>query len=205
MLETFAVHWSRQGRLNVVLASLKHPVQASDLLRQAGRYVLASQGVAMGLIRDEDAVQIRERLQQMVNPVKLVHFTQELNLELGAETLQLVKELAGLSDKLSLEVFNFLLDKGKVGEYGVDKVPATVIRNGKDYGIRFYGLPAGYEFSTLLDAILAVSKGDSGLLANESKETRPTYPTPPPRSVRHSNLPSLSTGRATGVSVRDGE
>ena len=56
----------------------------------------------MGLIRDEDAAQIRERLQQMVKPVRLVHFTQELNLELGAETLQLVKELAGLSDKLSL-------------------------------------------------------------------------------------------------------
>jgi alkyl hydroperoxide reductase subunit AhpF len=119
----------------------------------------------MALIRDDDAAQIRERLQQMANPVRLVHFTQELNLELGAETLQLVKELAGLSDKLSLEVCNFLLDEGKVTEYGVDKVPATVIRNGKDYGIRFYGLPAGYEFSVLLDAILAVSKGDSGLLA----------------------------------------
>jgi glutaredoxin-like protein len=120
----------------------------------------------MGLIRDEDAVQIRERLQQMVNPVKLVHFTQELNLELGAETLQLVKELATLSDKLSLQVFNFLLDTEKAAEYAVDKVPATVIRNEKDYGIRFYGLPAGYEFSTLLDAILAVSKGDSGLQAS---------------------------------------
>jgi glutaredoxin-like protein len=120
----------------------------------------------MGLIRDEDAVQIRERLQQMVSPVKLVHFTQELNLELGAETLQLVKELAALSDKLSLQVFNFLLDTEKAAEYGVDKVPATVIRNEKDYGIRFYGLPAGYEFSTLLDAVLVVSKGDSGLQAN---------------------------------------
>jgi alkyl hydroperoxide reductase subunit AhpF len=120
----------------------------------------------MGLIRDEDAVQIRERLQQMVSPVKLVHFTQELNLELGAETLQLVKELAALSDKLSLQVFNFLLDTEKAAEYGVDKVPATVIRNEKDYGIRFYGLPAGYEFSALLDAVLAVSKGDSGLQDN---------------------------------------
>jgi alkyl hydroperoxide reductase subunit AhpF len=120
----------------------------------------------MGLIRDEDAVQIRERLHQMVNPVKLVHFTQELNLERGAETLQLVKELAALSDKLSLQVFNFLLDTQQAAQYGVDKVPATVIRNGKDYGIRFYGLPAGYEFSTLLDAILAVSKGDSGLQAS---------------------------------------
>jgi alkyl hydroperoxide reductase subunit AhpF len=119
----------------------------------------------MALIRDEDAVEIRQRLQQMVSPVKLAHFTQELNLELGAETSQLVKELTALSDKLSLEVFNFLLDKEKVTEYRVDKVPATVIHNGKDYRIRFYGLPAGYEFSTLLDAILAISSGDSGLLA----------------------------------------
>ena len=145
----------------------------------------------MGLISDEDAIEIRERLQQMVEPVKLVHFTQEANLELGAETLQLVEELAGLSDKLSLEVINFLLDKGKV-----DKVPATVIRNGKDYGIRFYGMPAGYEFSTLLDAILAVSKGDSGLLATSRKKleqlTQPLHlqvfvtPTCPhcPRAVR---------------------
>jgi len=119
----------------------------------------------MGLIREEDAFDIRQRLQEMASPVTLVHFTQELNLELGAETLQLMKELAALSDKLSLQVFNFLLDQQKVAEYGVDKVPATVVHNGKDHGIRYYGLPAGYEFSALLDVILAVSKGDSGLLA----------------------------------------
>ncbi len=123
----------------------------------------------MALIRDEDVQGIEERLRGMVNPVKLVHFTQELNLEYGRETKQLLEELRVLSDKLSLEVYNFLLDKEKVAEYGVDKVPATVVRNAKDYGIRFYGLPAGYEFSTLLDAILAVSKGDSGL-RGESKE-----------------------------------
>lgn len=123
----------------------------------------------MGLIRDEDAVEIRERLQKMTHPVKLVHFTQELNLEYGRETRQLLAELAALSDKLSLEVYNFLIDKEKVAEYAVDKVPATVVRNGKDYGIRFFGIPAGYEFSTLLDAILAVSAGDTGL-SEESRE-----------------------------------
>ena len=123
----------------------------------------------MGLIRDEDAVEIRERLKEMVNPVRLVHFTQELNLEYGREARQLLEELAPLSDKLSLEVYNFLLDKEKVAEYGVDKVPATVICNTKNYRIRFYGLPAGYEFSTLLDAILSLSQGDSGL-QEESKE-----------------------------------
>jgi len=123
----------------------------------------------MAIIRDDDATEIRERLREMVEPVKLVHFTQELNLEYGRETRMLLEEVAALSDKLTLEVLNFLIDKEKVAEYGVDKVPATVIRNGKDYGIRFYGIPAGYEFSTFLDAILNVSKGDSGLKP-ESKE-----------------------------------
>jgi glutaredoxin-like protein len=123
----------------------------------------------MGLIRDEDALEIRERLKEMVNPVKLVHFTQELNLEYGREARQLLEEVVALSDKLTLEVYNFLLDKERVAEYGVDKVPATIIRNERDYGIRYYGLPAGYEFSTLLDAILAVSREESGLKP-ESKE-----------------------------------
>jgi glutaredoxin-like protein len=123
----------------------------------------------MGLIREEDAVEIRQRLNEMANPVKLVHFTQELNLEYGRETLQLLQELAELSDKLSLEVYNFLLDTEKAAEYAVDKVPATVVSDGQNHGIHFYGIPAGYEFAALLDAIVAVSHGDSGL-EEESRE-----------------------------------
>lgn len=123
----------------------------------------------MGLLRDEDAAEIRRRLSAMTAPVRIIHFTQELNLEYGAETRQVLEELAALSDKLSLEVYDFILDKEKVAEYAVDKVPATVVRNGKDYGIRYYGMPAGYEFSTVLDAILDVSKGESGL-SPESRE-----------------------------------
>jgi alkyl hydroperoxide reductase subunit AhpF len=133
----------------------------------------------MGLIGESDIGEIGRRLQEMVNPTKLIHFTQELNLEYGRETQQLLRELASVTDKLQLEVYNFLLDKEKVAEYAVDKVPATVIRNSKNLGIRFFGFPAGYEFSVLLDAILAISKGDSGL-SPESREkvekiTRPLH------------------------------
>ena len=81
----------------------------------------------------------------------------------------MLEEVAALSPKLSLEIYNFVLDKEKAATYGVDKIPATVVRNAKEYGIRFYGLPAGYEFATLLDAILAVSQGESGLKP-ETKE-----------------------------------
>lgn len=50
-------------------------------------------------------------------------------------------------------------------KYGVDKIPAIVVlgENDKDYGIRFFGVPAGYEFSSLLEAIKIASSGDSGL------------------------------------------
>ena len=123
----------------------------------------------MGLLRDTDMEEIRNRLKPMTSSVKLVHFTQELNLQYGREARQLLEELTQISDKLSLETYNFLIDKEKVAEYAVDKVPATVIRNGKDYGLRFFGLPAGYEFAALLDTILAVAEGDSGLLP-ESRE-----------------------------------
>ena len=123
----------------------------------------------MGLIGVDDAQEIRERLTEMVNPVRLIHFTQELGLEYGREAKQLMEELAGLSDKLSVEVLNFQLDKERAAEYGIDKVPATVLRNGKDHGIRFYGIPAGHEFATVLDTILALSRGDSGLKP-ESRE-----------------------------------
>ena len=123
----------------------------------------------MTLIQDDDAAEIREQLKEMGEPVKLVHFTQELNLEYGREARVLIEELAQLSDKLSLETCDFILNKEKVAQYAVDKVPATAVRDGKDYGIRFYGLPAGYEFSTLLDAIVEVSRGDSGLRP-ESRE-----------------------------------
>ena len=123
----------------------------------------------MGLIRGDAAVEIRERPKEIVDPVRLIHFTQELNLEYGLETKQLIEELGGMSAKLSVEIYNFLLDQERVAEYGIDKVPATVIRNGKDHGIRFYGIPAGHEFATILDAVLAVSKGDSGLQP-ESRE-----------------------------------
>ena len=126
----------------------------------------------MGPLRDEDIVELRDMLEGMANPVRLVHFTQELNVEYGREAQELLKQLAGVSDKLSLEIYNFLLDKEKVSEYGVERVPATVIRNEKDYGLRYFGMPAGYEFSALLDAILAVSKGDSGLKEDTRQKLR---------------------------------
>jgi glutaredoxin-like protein len=80
-----------------------------------------------------------------------------------------MEELAGLSDKLSVQVYNFAIDRDKAKEHRIDKIPGTLIAGEKDYGIRFYGIPSGYEFAALLDDILMVSSRDSGL-SEESRE-----------------------------------
>src|SRR5439155_19695906 len=114
----------------------------------------------MVLIGEEDGAEIRKRLVELANPVKLIHVTQELNVPYAREAKQLLEELAALSPKLSLELYNFVLDKQRRAEYDVHKVPATIARNSKDYGNRLYDLPAHYQFAIQLDAILAAPNGD---------------------------------------------
>jgi alkyl hydroperoxide reductase subunit AhpF len=91
---------------------------------------------------------------------------------------RLVSELCGLDPRLGFEEVNFVLDKDKVAEFGVTRTPAIAIVGApKDHGIRMYGMPAGYEFGSLVDAILSVSKGAPSLseetLAALAKVERP--------------------------------
>jgi glutaredoxin-like protein len=123
----------------------------------------------MAIIGDRDKAQIQEQFKALVNPVKLIYFTQELECQFCRETGMILREVSELSGKLALEVLNFQLDRDQVQQFQIDKIPATVVMSGHDYGIRFYGIPSGYEFLSLLDAVLSVSKADSGLRP-ESKE-----------------------------------
>ncbi len=117
----------------------------------------------MAFISERDRKAIQKEFQVMDKPVKLVLFTQEPDCRYCRETKQLLEEIASLSDKLSLEAYNLITDKEKARELGIVRAPATVVMNGKDYGIRYYGIPAGYEFGSLIEDILDVSKGESGL------------------------------------------
>jgi len=113
---------------------------------------------------------LQKELAELPGKVKLVVFTQEFECAHCRENTSLAQEVAALSDKLDIEVYNFTLDKEVVERYGVDKIPAIVVEGKNDYGVRFYGVPAGYEFTTLIEAIKAVSAGESGL-APKTKET----------------------------------
>jgi alkyl hydroperoxide reductase subunit AhpF len=123
----------------------------------------------MGLISDEISTQLKDEFQNLQNPVRLAVFSQALADPESEQVRRLVEELAGLDPRLSADSYNFVLDREKVEAMGIARIPAIAVLGAeKDYGIRLYGLPSGYEFGSLVDAIMDVSKGDSGL----SVETR---------------------------------
>src|SRR5262245_59202777 len=118
----------------------------------------------MALIRDDVAAQLKTEFERLVNPVRLAVFSQAMADPESEQVSRLVEELAALDPRLTAEPANFVLDRERVESLGIARTPAVAILGAEqDYGIRFYGLPSGYEFGTLVDAILDVSSGDSGL------------------------------------------
>jgi glutaredoxin-like protein len=123
----------------------------------------------MGITHESHLKQLKADLsQKLVNPVTLAVFSQEYECDYCAETRELTQELASLSDKIKVHVYDFVKDKAKADELEVDKVPAIVILGPKKSHIKFYGAPTGYEFSTFLKDIVQVSRGQTEL----SQETR---------------------------------
>ena len=120
----------------------------------------------MGFLNESVRKEIRPILDALQNTVKLVFFTQKTECRFCKETRDLLEEISGLSAKIQLEVLDFQADARRAQEYGVDKIPATVVLAPDYRGIRFFGIPSGYEFASLIEAIRLASTGDSGLSAD---------------------------------------
>jgi glutaredoxin-like protein len=125
------------------------------------------------LIKDHDKDQLmRIFAEKLVDPVELLLFTQGMGNPLlpfvqtcdwCRNTEELVNELVPLTDKLTVRRFDFVADKDNVDAYKVDKIPAIVPIAKKDYGVRFFGIPIGYEFTSLVEGIVDVSRGSADL------------------------------------------
>jgi glutaredoxin-like protein len=116
------------------------------------------------MLNDEVAEQLRTEFTKLVKPVRLVVFSQALADPGSEQARRLVEEVGALDPRLSVECLNFILDKERGEALGIQRIPAiAILGEDKDYGIRMYGMPSGYEFGSLIDAILDVSGGVSGL------------------------------------------
>jgi len=123
----------------------------------------------MGILNEQVRKELQKRLARLSDPARLIVFTQEFECRSCQATRELVEELASLSEKLSCEAYDFVRDKEKAEQYRIDKIPAVVVEGEIDHGIRFFGIPSGYEFGSLLEAITVVSNRDA-VLAPETVE-----------------------------------
>ncbi len=125
----------------------------------------------MALLDERTRKQVRTALADLKEPITLVMFTQgvggALECAFCGETRQLVEEIAKLSDRISVDIRDFQGDAELAKRYGIDKIPAIVMETGgdspKDHGIRFYGIPSGYEFSSFIEDLRMIGRGDAGL------------------------------------------
>ena len=118
----------------------------------------------MGIFRPEDEARVRELLAGLERPVELLvaHGPEETpqhgarDVDFGAETERVVRALCELSPLLSVRV------EEEPPEY--ERYPAVgVLPEGRDAGVRYYGLPYGYELGSLIGAVIEAGRTESSL------------------------------------------
>lgn len=125
------------------------------------------------LLNKEIGSQIQKLFEGLKEPVHVLFFGNQTDCEYCEQAQQLLEEVAGLSDKISYQVYDLDEDTAVAQQYKVDYAPGMVVAglDGEqvlDYGVRFAGIPAGHEFSALIHDLVLVSNRDSGL----EQETR---------------------------------
>jgi glutaredoxin-like protein len=125
----------------------------------------------MSLLSERDRTTVQSHLAGLTHDVTLLFFTQTIG---APETVilarQVVDELASLSERITVEEVNLILDRERSAQFGIDRIPGIVLlRDGADTRMRFLGAPAGYEFSSLVESILLAGTDDSGL-TDDSKQ-----------------------------------
>lgn len=112
---------------------------------------------------DAEKEHVKKHFADLTGDVELIVFTQENECQFCKETRELVLELETLSPKIKTKVYDFVKNGDEDLKYNIKKIPAIAITGKSDYGIRYYGVPAGYEFSALIEGIMEASKGTTSL------------------------------------------
>jgi alkyl hydroperoxide reductase subunit AhpF len=123
----------------------------------------------VALLSPSDQQKLRAAFNEMTRPVRALFFTQTLDCETCVITRQILDELPPLTDKFTVEELNVVLDKEKAAQYGIDRAPGIAIVWQDEAGaehdsrVRFVGAPSGYEFVSLVQAVLLAGGRPSSL------------------------------------------
>lgn len=110
---------------------------------------------------------LRRRLESLREPVRLVFFTQTFGCDDCLPARQVIDRIAALSDRVTVEEYNLVLDRDLAAEYAIDRAPGLAVVGARDAGIRYYGVPAGHELESVVDGI-EIAAGEGPELTDES-------------------------------------
>ena len=88
------------------------------------------------------------------------------------ETQQLMEEVTSLSPKLHLDIYDYYNNPEDAQAMGVERIPAIILGANGQSNAKFYGIPLGYEFATLIEDIIILAKGQSPLKLDTRKKLR---------------------------------
>jgi glutaredoxin-like protein len=115
------------------------------------------------VLQDSDKEIILKKFVGLAGDVTLIVFTQDLECQFCKETREMALDLGTLSSKIKVKIYDLVKNVDEVQEYKIKKIPAIAIVGKLDFGIRYFGVPAGYELATMIDTIIDVSKGTTTL------------------------------------------
>ena len=112
--------------------------------------------------------QVENAFAEMQEPVQVLYFGAKDQCDTCAETQQLLEEVSAVNDKVELKVYDLQENRDIAERFNVTNAPGIVVAakdnaEVRNLGVQFSGTPSGYEFSTLINDVLAVSRRDSGL------------------------------------------
>ena len=117
----------------------------------------------MAFIQESDKAEIRAQIGELSTEVKIIVFTQSANCQYCGEVQTILEEFSQVIDNVKLEKYDIEANPDVAQQYKVKRAPAIVIMGEKDHGIRYYGLPAGYEFVALMNAVRMVGQSNHEL------------------------------------------
>lgn len=173
----------------------------------------------MAMISPADQQHLRDEFSKMTRDVRLLFFTQTFDCDTCLQTRQILDELPLLSDRITIDEANFVLESERAASYDIDRAPAIVVLGvgedgtAADSRIRFLGAPGGYEFVSLVQAILLVGGRPSSLSAENLARVMAvgspmtirvfTTPTCPhcPRAVTLAHEMAFASPNVTAIAV----
>lgn len=119
----------------------------------------------MAFLNEDIRKQLTSIFEPMKNNVEIALFLEKTGCETCEDTKGFVGEIAELSDKISLKVYDLEDDSDKAGELGIDKAPGMVLLDseGNDKGVKFFGIPAGHEVNSFIGGLLEMSGSGQAL------------------------------------------